>query len=154
MTVVDFYLGLGSRYSYLAASQVDRLEAAHGCRFAWKPITRAAEQIHRMTRHFRGSNRVEQQGRNAPGFCRTPQVVTYRMLWVGVRRDGVELRAHRYVIVFRVFDLRQMRSTSTPSFKKFGLCAGRPTDRGQQLDAFDYSHHAPIKIGKVCWNRF
>ncbi|HEY2874503.1 MAG TPA: DsbA family protein, partial [Reyranella sp.] len=38
MTVVDFYLGLGSRYSYLAASQVDRLETQHGCRFVWKPI--------------------------------------------------------------------------------------------------------------------
>lgn len=38
MRAVDFYLGLGSRYSYLAASQVDRLEAQYGCRFAWKPI--------------------------------------------------------------------------------------------------------------------
>jgi 2-hydroxychromene-2-carboxylate isomerase len=38
VTVVDFYLGLGSRYSYLAASQIDRIEAQHGCRFAWKPI--------------------------------------------------------------------------------------------------------------------
>ena len=36
--VVDFYLGLGSRYSYLAATQIERIEAAHGCRFAWKPI--------------------------------------------------------------------------------------------------------------------
>ncbi|MBN9089735.1 MAG: DsbA family protein [Reyranella sp.] len=42
MTTVDFYLGLGSRYSYLAASQIDRLEAAHGCRFAWKPIASGA----------------------------------------------------------------------------------------------------------------
>lgn len=39
---VDFYLGLGSRYSYLAASQTDRIEAAHGCRFAWKPIASGA----------------------------------------------------------------------------------------------------------------
>jgi 2-hydroxychromene-2-carboxylate isomerase len=42
LTVVDFYLGLGSRYSYLAASQVDRLEAQYGCRFAWKPIASGA----------------------------------------------------------------------------------------------------------------
>src|SRR5215213_4210963 len=35
---VDFYLGLGSRYSYLAASQVERIEKTHGCRFVWKPI--------------------------------------------------------------------------------------------------------------------
>ena len=27
MNVIDFYLGLGSRYSYLAASQVERIEA-------------------------------------------------------------------------------------------------------------------------------
>lgn len=39
MTItVDFYLGLGSRYSYLAASQIDRIEAQTGCRFVWKPI--------------------------------------------------------------------------------------------------------------------
>jgi 2-hydroxychromene-2-carboxylate isomerase len=30
---IDFYLGLGSRYSHLAASQVDRIEKTHGCRF-------------------------------------------------------------------------------------------------------------------------
>ena len=42
MTVVDFYLGLGSRYSYLAASQLDRLSAQYGCRFAWKPIASGA----------------------------------------------------------------------------------------------------------------
>lgn len=42
MATVDFYLGLGSRYSYLAASQIDRLEATHGCRFIWKPIASGA----------------------------------------------------------------------------------------------------------------
>lgn len=40
--VVDFYLGLGSRYSYLAATQIDRIEAEYGCRFAWKPIASGA----------------------------------------------------------------------------------------------------------------
>ncbi|MGE0666732.1 MAG: 2-hydroxychromene-2-carboxylate isomerase [Sphingomonadales bacterium] len=35
---IDFYLGLGSRYSYLAATQLDRIELQHGCRFVWKPI--------------------------------------------------------------------------------------------------------------------
>jgi 2-hydroxychromene-2-carboxylate isomerase len=38
MATVDFYLGLASRYSYLAASQVGRIEAQYGCRFVWKPI--------------------------------------------------------------------------------------------------------------------
>ena len=38
MITVDFFLGLGSRYSYLAASQIDRIEIQSGCRFIWKPI--------------------------------------------------------------------------------------------------------------------
>jgi 2-hydroxychromene-2-carboxylate isomerase len=42
VTVVDFYLGLGSRYSYLAASQVDRIATQYGCRFVWKPIASGA----------------------------------------------------------------------------------------------------------------
>jgi 2-hydroxychromene-2-carboxylate isomerase len=40
--VVDFYLGLGSRYSYLAATQLDRIALEHGCRFVWKPIASGA----------------------------------------------------------------------------------------------------------------
>ena len=54
MTVtVDFYLGLGSRYSYLAASQVDRIEAAYGCRFVWKPIASGALMDRRGGNPFR-----------------------------------------------------------------------------------------------------
>src|ERR1700730_10744117 len=40
--VVDFYLGLGSRYSYLAATQIYRIETEHHCRFRWKPIASGA----------------------------------------------------------------------------------------------------------------
>jgi 2-hydroxychromene-2-carboxylate isomerase len=40
--VIDFYLGLGSRYSYLAATQISRIEAQHHCRFRWKPIASGA----------------------------------------------------------------------------------------------------------------
>ena len=54
MTAVDFYLGLGSRYSYLAASQVDRLETEHGCRFVWKPIASGALMDRRGGNPFRG----------------------------------------------------------------------------------------------------
>jgi 2-hydroxychromene-2-carboxylate isomerase len=36
--VIDFYFGLGSRYSYLASTQLARIEAAHACQFRWKPI--------------------------------------------------------------------------------------------------------------------
>ena len=56
-STVDFYLGLGSRYSYLAASQIDRLEAHYGCRFAWKPIASGAlidrrGDMSRLARNF------------------------------------------------------------------------------------------------------
>jgi 2-hydroxychromene-2-carboxylate isomerase len=51
---VDFYLGLGSRYSYLAASQVDRIEMTHGCRFVWKPIASGALMDRRGGNPFRG----------------------------------------------------------------------------------------------------
>lgn len=55
MTVtVDFYLGLGSRYSYLAASQVERIEKAHDCRFVWKPIASGALMDRRGGNPFRG----------------------------------------------------------------------------------------------------
>lgn len=35
---VPFYYGLGSRYSYLAASQLERIEAETSCRFEWLPL--------------------------------------------------------------------------------------------------------------------
>jgi 2-hydroxychromene-2-carboxylate isomerase len=52
---VDFYLGLGSRYSYLAASQLDRLSARHGCRFVWKPIASGVLIDRRGDNPFRAS---------------------------------------------------------------------------------------------------
>jgi 2-hydroxychromene-2-carboxylate isomerase len=36
--VVDAYLGLGSRYSYLASTQLDRIGAETGAAFNWIPI--------------------------------------------------------------------------------------------------------------------
>ena len=53
-SAIDFYLGLGSRYSYLAASQVDRIEKTHGCRFVWKPIASGALMDRRGGNPFRG----------------------------------------------------------------------------------------------------
>ncbi|MFN5564109.1 MAG: hypothetical protein ACK5BG_10795 [Pseudanabaena sp.] len=39
MTVtIDFYYGLGSRYSYLAASQISRIQSRFDCKFIWKPL--------------------------------------------------------------------------------------------------------------------
>ena len=51
---IDFYLGLGSRYSYLAASQLERIEATYGCRFVWKPIASGAFMDRRGGNPFRG----------------------------------------------------------------------------------------------------
>lgn len=36
---VTFYFGVGSRYSYLAASQLERIAAETGASFAWKPVS-------------------------------------------------------------------------------------------------------------------
>jgi 2-hydroxychromene-2-carboxylate isomerase len=47
---VEFFFSPGSRYSYLAASQISRLERDHGCRVDWRPV-RGSE-----IRAFRGNN--------------------------------------------------------------------------------------------------
>jgi 2-hydroxychromene-2-carboxylate isomerase len=52
---VDFFLGLGSRYSYLAASQVERIEAKYDCRFLWKPLASGALMDRRGANPFRGA---------------------------------------------------------------------------------------------------
>ncbi len=39
---VEFYYGLGSRYSYLASTQLERIAAATGCRFDWHPLKSGA----------------------------------------------------------------------------------------------------------------
>ncbi len=38
---VDFYFGPGSRYSYLASTQLERIERETGCRFRWLPLQSA-----------------------------------------------------------------------------------------------------------------
>jgi 2-hydroxychromene-2-carboxylate isomerase len=60
MVTVDFYLGLGSRYSYLAASQIDRIEAQYGCRFIWKPIASGTLIDRRGDNPFRGGPAIGQ----------------------------------------------------------------------------------------------
>jgi len=35
---VRFYYGQGSRYSYLASTQIERLQADTGCRVHWRPL--------------------------------------------------------------------------------------------------------------------
>jgi 2-hydroxychromene-2-carboxylate isomerase len=36
--VVDFYYSIGSRYSYLASTQIAKLESETGCRVRWHPV--------------------------------------------------------------------------------------------------------------------
>lgn len=36
--MVDFYYSIGSRYSYLASTQIAALEKETGCRVAWYPV--------------------------------------------------------------------------------------------------------------------
>jgi 2-hydroxychromene-2-carboxylate isomerase len=51
---VDFYYGLGSRYSYLASTQIERLEAETGCRVRWRPLYSADLFRARGADPFRG----------------------------------------------------------------------------------------------------
>ena len=51
---VDFYYGLGSRYSYLASTQLERIAAATGCRFDWHPLKSGALMELRGGHPFRG----------------------------------------------------------------------------------------------------
>ncbi len=51
---VDFYYGLGSRYSYLASTQIERIAAATGCRFDWHPVASGALMRLRGGRPFSG----------------------------------------------------------------------------------------------------
>jgi 2-hydroxychromene-2-carboxylate isomerase len=52
--LIDFYFGLGSRYSYLASTQIDRIEAQYGCRFVWKPVSSGALPALRGRNPFQG----------------------------------------------------------------------------------------------------
>lgn len=38
MKTVDFYYSIGSRYSYLASTQIAELEKAIGCQVEWHPV--------------------------------------------------------------------------------------------------------------------
>lgn len=35
---IEFFYGMGSRYSYLASTQLGRLQAETGCRIRWRPL--------------------------------------------------------------------------------------------------------------------
>ena len=52
---VDFYYGLGSRYSYLASTQLERIAAETGCRFDWHPLKSGALMELRGGHPFHGA---------------------------------------------------------------------------------------------------
>lgn len=51
---VDFYYGIGSRYSYLAASQMERLAADTGATVRWRPLWSTELMQRRGMDPFRG----------------------------------------------------------------------------------------------------
>ena len=51
---VDFFLGIASRYSYLASTQITRLEADTGCQVLWRPLFTGDLMRLRGTSPFRG----------------------------------------------------------------------------------------------------
>jgi len=55
MEEVEFFFGLGSRYSYLAFTQMARIEAAHQCTFKLHPISSVELMLLRGTSPFQGS---------------------------------------------------------------------------------------------------
>jgi 2-hydroxychromene-2-carboxylate isomerase len=57
---VDFYYSIGSRYSYLAASQLDRVASDTGCRFAWRPVESPRLIARRPDDPFAGGPRTGQ----------------------------------------------------------------------------------------------
>ena len=47
--IVDFYYSIGSRYSYLASTQIPALERDTGCRVAWHPVD--GSEVRRLRGH-------------------------------------------------------------------------------------------------------
>ena len=80
--VVEFFFAPGSRYSYLAASQIPRIEADTGCRFDWLPVR--GTQI----RALRGRDPFE------------GEPISGQYDWSYRRRDA-EMWAEYYGITFR-----------------------------------------------------
>jgi 2-hydroxychromene-2-carboxylate isomerase len=79
---VDFYYGLGSRYSYLASTQIEPLEADTGCRVRWRPLC-SADLFH---------------ARGADPFRGPPPSGQYDRAW---RRFDAECWADYYGVPFR-----------------------------------------------------
>ncbi|MFN4089760.1 MAG: DsbA family protein [Alphaproteobacteria bacterium] len=79
---IDFYYGIGSRYSYLASTQIERIERIYGCRFHWLPLY---------------SGRLIAAGGSDP-FAGSPVSGQYDWAW---RRRDAEAWAAFYAVPFR-----------------------------------------------------
>lgn len=60
MTKVDFIYGLGSRYSYLASTQIARIARETGTTFRWQPVSSHALLGRRSDNPFRGDGAAGQ----------------------------------------------------------------------------------------------
>lgn len=54
MKTIDFYYAIGSRYSYLASTQIDALKEETGCNIEWRPISSARLIARRGNSPFEG----------------------------------------------------------------------------------------------------
>ena len=54
METIDFYYAIGSRYSYLASTQIDALKEETGCNIEWRPISSARLIARRGNSPFEG----------------------------------------------------------------------------------------------------
>ena len=52
---VEFFFSPGSRYSYLAASQMGGIASRHGCELVWRPVRGAAIRAQRGSDPFEGA---------------------------------------------------------------------------------------------------
>ena len=106
--LVEFFFSPGSRYSYLAASQIPSIESATGCRVDWRPVN--------------GPDIRALRGRDP--FVGEP--ISGQYDWDYRRRDA-ELWAHYYGIPFReppthTFDFRMLARAATAA-QRLGAAA-------------------------------
>jgi 2-hydroxychromene-2-carboxylate isomerase len=59
---VDFYYSIGSRYSYLASTQIAALEQATGCQVDWHPVNSVRLLSHRQLNPFQGEPAGQYEG--------------------------------------------------------------------------------------------
>lgn len=106
--LVEFFFSPGSRYSYLAASQIPSIESATGCRVEWRPVN--------------GPDIRALRGRDP--FAGEP--VSGQYDWTYRQRDA-EMWADYYGIAFReppthMFDFRLLARAATVA-QRLGVAA-------------------------------